>query len=366
MPRERTRSSFFKLHDYETHAKQNLSKMVFDFVAGGACDEVTLRKNREAFDQIRLNPRILAGQKDISTRTQILGQEIAFPAIISPIAFHGLVHKQGELATARAAQTAATIFVSSIASNYPVEEITAQAPERVWFQINFYKDQELTKKFVKRAETSGCKALVVTVDSATTGRRERDLANSFHLPKSLEMANFKKVGVKRELKPKRGGSALVDFRKEFVKPGPSWRDFEWLRGQTKLPVIVKGIMRPDDAIQAVRLGANAVWISNHGGRQLDTTAPSITVLPKIAEALGGQAEIIFDSGVRRGTDIVKAIALGATCVGIGRPIIWGLAESGERGAARVLQILKDELENAMAILGCDSVGGISRDFVDCD
>jgi 4-hydroxymandelate oxidase len=330
-------------------ARQRLAPAVFDYFAGGADDEVTTRGNEAAFARLRLLPRVLRGSGTRRLGTTIAGTESALPVFVAPTAFHRLAHPDGEVATARAAASAGTVMVVSMASTVAVEDIAATGAT-LWFQLYLQSDRGFTEAVVKRAEAAGCRALVVTVDSPVFGRHTRDLRNGFtDLPPGLVCENMRDAdGRVRDI--------------EFT-PGLGWDGLDWLRSVTGLPVVVKGVLHPDDARLAVERGAAAVMVSNHGGRQLDTAVSTIEALPAIAGAVAGRVPLVLDGGVRRGTDVVKACALGASAVAVGRPVVWGLAAGGAAGAAWVLSTLRDELDRALALCGADSVAELTPDLV---
>ena len=342
------------LQDFEDEARRKLPRAHYDYVAGGAQDEVTLRANRAAFQGIMLRPRVLRGRFQGDLATKLLGVTLDMPVLIAPTAFHRLAHPDGECATARAARDAKLLMIISMASTTPVEEITAAAgPEagRFWFQLYIQPDRGFTADLVRRAEAAGCGGLVVTVDSPVFGRHERDLRNGFlDLPEGLHCAHMRTSETER---PRR-----IEF-----KPDLDWGDIDWLRSVTRLPLILKGVTHPEDARLAVAHGVRALIVSNHGGRQLDTMAPSLALLPGIARAVKGDVPIIFDGGVRRGTDVLKALALGADAVGVGRPVLWGLAAAGQDGVAAVLQLLRAELLEALLLCGCGSLTALDEGFL---
>ncbi len=351
-----------KLEDIAPLAKANLDPMAWDYFAGGARDELTLHDNREAWQRIRLHYRVLRGVEERDLQASVVGQRAKLPVIVAPTAFHRLAHPEGELATARAAAEAGAIMTLSTLSTTDMETVCAVPNSRVWFQLYVYKDRGLTRALVERAEAAGAKALVVTVDAAIIGMRERDERNRFHLPAGIEARNlvgagFEKVG------PAGPGSGLVAYVKEWLDPALRWEDIDWLRSITRLPILVKGIVRADDARLAADWGAVGIVVSNHGGRQLDTAPATAEVLPAIADAVGDRASIIVDGGIRRGTDVVKAIAMGADAVMLGRPILWGLAWKGQAGVATVLDMMREELDEAMALCGCADLDSIGLDLV---
>lgn len=351
------------LLDFEAIARENLTPEAYDYYAGGAQDEVTLRGNRSAFDRISLAYRVLVDVSHRDLTTTVLDQTVSMPVLVAPTAFHRLATPEGELATARAAGAAGTVMILSTLSTSRIEDVVAAASGPVWFQLYVYKDRGATEALVRRAEAAGCGALVLTVDTPLIGRRERDVRNRFALPPGLSVANLLADGY-GEVLAAPADSGLAAYVATFLDPSLTWKDVAWLRSITELPILVKGIVRPDDALRAAEAGAAGIVVSNHGGRQLDTAPATIDVLPEIADALQGSGlEVLMDGGVRRGTDVIKAVALGARAVLIGRPILWGLAAAGEAGAVQVLQMLRAEVDLTMALAGTPAVADISRDLV---
>ncbi len=353
------------LADFEALARELLSREAYDYYAGGAQDEVTLRENRAAYDRVSLAYRVLVDVSRRDLTTSVLGQPVSMPILVAPTAVHRLATPEGELATARAAGAAGTVMILSTLSTSPIEAVVAAASGPVWFQLYVYRDRMATDGLVRRAEAAGCGALVLTVDAPLIGRRERDVRNRFSLPPGLAVANLLAEGY-GEVLPAPADSGLAAYVATFLDPSLTWRDVAWLRSITELPILVKGIVRPDDALRAAEAGAVGIVVSNHGGRQLDTAPATLDILPEIADALaahGHRIEVLMDGGVRRGTDVLKALALGAKAVLVGRPVLWGLAAGGEEGAARVLRLLRDELDLAMALAGAPTVADITRDLV---
>jgi 4-hydroxymandelate oxidase len=346
--------------EYHREARARMESTAYDYYAGGAWDELTLGWNESAFDRIQLYPRVMRDVTERSAATTVLGHDLSFPLLVAPTAFHGLAHPHGEVATARATASAGTIFTASTLSNRSIEEITA-AGGTTWFQLYVYKDRELARALVERAATAGCTAIVLTVDVPGVGMRERDMRNRFHLPAGLGLGNFQAGadGIPDDL----DGSGLAAYIQSCFDASLTWKDLEWLASITDLPVVVKGVIHPEDARLAADHGAAAVFVSNHGGRQLDTGPATLEVLPEISEALDGRVELMIDGGVRRGTDILKAIALGARAVGIGRAALWGLAVGGGDGVADVLRILSAEFDAAMAMCGVTAVDQIGTDLL---
>ncbi len=349
------------LAEVESRALGRLTPLARDYYASGATDEVTLRWNREAYGRIALRPRTLV---DVSARdlsTTILGRRHPWPVVVAPTAFQRLAHRDGEGAVARAAAAEGVTMTLSTLASTSIEDVAAAAPGSPrWFQLYVFRDRVLTQELVARAEAAGYEALVLTVDAPLLGRRERDARNRFALPDGIEAANL--TGALAAVSSDGRDSGLFQFFASQIDPALTWADLEWLCSATRLPVLVKGVLRADDAARAIEAGARGVLVSNHGGRQLDTAIASIDALPEVVEAVAGRASVLVDGGVRRGTDILKALALGADAVLIGRPILWGLVD-GEAGVRHVLRLLRAEFDLAMALAGCASRTGGTRDLV---
>jgi 4-hydroxymandelate oxidase len=351
------------LFDLEKLAKEKLPQTSYDYFASGAWDEVTLRENRAAFERIKVHYRVLVDVSKRDLSTTILGQKISLPIIFAPTAFHKLAHPDGELATVRAAGKAGTIMVLSSLSTICVEDVIRVATGPVWFQLYINKDREFTRNLVARVEVAGCTALMVTVDTPEWGRRERDVRNKFHLPPGLAAVNLLPSNECGEVIGQSGAGMGQAFS-WMLDASLTWNDLDWLCSLTKLPVIVKGICRPDDANRAVEHGARGIVVSNHGARQMDTAPATIEVLSRCAEAVAGRVPVLLDGGVRRGLDVLKALALGATAVQIGRPVLWGLAADGQIGVETIINLLRDELDLAMALAGCASLKDVTTDLID--
>ena len=359
------RTSILNLSDLEPAARERLSAQAYAYYAGGAGDEITLRENAAALARVALRPRVMRDVSRCDLSTTVLGERLDLPVLVAPMAFQRLAHPEGELATARAARAAGSLRVLSTLATASVEEVRAAAAGPLWFQLYMYRDRGATRALVERVERAGCTAIVLTADSPFLGRRERDVRSGFTLPPGLSFGNVVPGGPST-LPAAVAESGLAVFFAELLDAALSWRDVEWLRTVTRLPVVVKGVLRGDDARRAVEHGAAAVIVSNHGGRQLDTAVATIRALPEVAEALAGTAggaELLMDGGVRRGTDVVKALALGARAVLLGRPVLWGLALDGQAGVARALAMLRAELELAMALCGCASLSEVTGDLV---
>ncbi|HUP23921.1 MAG TPA: alpha-hydroxy acid oxidase [Thermoanaerobaculia bacterium] len=349
------------LLELDEAARGKLPSAVHDYYAGGAHDELTLRENRAAYERRRLHYHVLRDVAQRELSTELLGSRLALPVVIAPTAFHRLAHEQGELATVRAAGAAGTVMILSTLATTSIEDVVTAATGPVWFQLYVYRDREATRSLVQRAEAAGCQAIVLTVDAQLWGVRERDVRNRFALPQGLAVENL--VGQGKGALPPVDGSALAAYVAQLFDPALDFEDLEWLASSTRLPVLVKGVVRGDDALRAVDHGAAGVVVSNHGGRQLDTAPATLDVLEEVVQAVGGRAPVLVDGGVRRGTDVVKAIALGAAAVGIGRPVLWGLALGGEQGVGRVLAMLRAELDLALALCGATSVREVPRNLV---
>jgi 4-hydroxymandelate oxidase len=350
------------LVEFEQAARERLAREAYDYYAGGANDEITLRRNRDAWSEIALHYPVLRDVSSRDTSTTILDEKISFPVMVAPTAFHRMACAEGECAAARAAGRAGTVMVVSTLSTTTIEDIAAAATGPLWFQLYVYKDRGATTALIQRAEAAGCRALVLTVDAQVWGRREADVRNNFKLPDGLTVANL--ADYAKEMFPAGiPGSGLAAYVSQMLDPTLNWKDLAWLRGQTKLPILLKGIVRADDAKLAVEHGAAGVIVSNHGGRQLDTAPATIEALPSVVDAIGGKIPVLIDGGVRRGTDVVKALALGAQAALIGRPVLWGLAANGEEGAYRVLELLKAEFDLAMALCGARTIREIDKSLV---
>ena len=315
-----------------------------------------MHANREAFERIALLPRVLVDVGERETSVELLGRRHALPLLVAPMAFAKLAHPSGEAAIARAAGEAGVTVTLSTLATTSIEEVAAAASAPLWFQLYVFRDRAVTRSLVERAEAAGYEALVLTVDAPVLGRRERDARNRFVLPDGLFAENL--VSEEQRSLPAGEGSGLEAFFNSQLDASLTWADVDWLRSITRLPVLVKGVLRADDAKLAVEHGAAGVIVSNHGGRQLDTALAAIDALPAVAAAVDGRVALLMDGGVRRGTDILKALARGADAVLVGRPLLWGLAVDGEAGAAAVLRILREEFELAMALCGCASVDAI--------
>jgi isopentenyl diphosphate isomerase/L-lactate dehydrogenase-like FMN-dependent dehydrogenase len=337
---------FVNVDDYAKAARERLEPGAYGYVAGGAGDEHTLRGNAAAFERWELRPRVLVDVGSVTTATTVLGSEVALPVLVAPTAFQRLCDPEGELATARAAARAGTVMTLSTLSSVTPAELVAAAPGAThWFQLYWSRDRGFTQRLVEAAVEAGFAALMLTVDLPVAGRRERDVRAAFALPDDLPLPNLPET-LRRE-----------NFHQALhavVDDTLTWRDLEWLRSICPLPIVVKGVLTAEDALLAAEHGAAAVVVSNHGGRQLDGVPPTLDVVPEVVEAVGERVEVLVDGGIRRGTDVLKALALGARATLAGRAVLFGLAAGGEQGAADVLRLLRDELELGLKLLGCTS------------
>ena len=335
------------LMQFEALARPRLSQMAYDYVRSGGGDEITMRENRLAFERLRLAPNVLVDVSKLDTRISLFGSELEHPILLAPVAYHRLYHREGEVATAQGASAAGAVFVISSFTTTAIDEIARQTRQPIWFQLYVQRDRGFTREMVQRAVASGCKAVCLTVDTPVLGCRYGQL--SFALPKGMECVHLR--GLKLEsaiLGHKTQRSGIYD---SLFDPSFNWRDVEWLRSVAGVPVILKGVLAPEDGKRAVEHGAEGVIVSNHGGRNLDTVPATIDALPRVVDAVAGRIPVMLDSGVRRGTDVLAALARGAKAVFIGRPYVYGLALAGAKGVERVINILRDEFQRAMALTG---------------
>jgi len=333
--------------EFEPLARQRLPREVWEYISQGAADELTLRRNREAFDAIRLRPRVLVDVSRIDTRLELFGQKLDFPILLAPVAGQGRMHTRAEPEAARGATAAGATFVISTFASSRVDEIARAAQRRAWFQLYVQRDRGVTKDMVQRAEAAGCTALCITVDGPVVPMRDRE----------------KRLGIRPPYSGASRGGRVSPLYADAIDSTVTWETVAWIRSFAKTPVLIKGITAPDDARRAAADGLAGVIVSNHGGRNLDTMPATIEALPAIVEAAGNRTAVLLDGGVRRGTDVLKAIALGARAVLIGRPYIWGLVVDGAAGVQRVVDILRDELETAMGLCGATSLDKISRQLL---
>ncbi len=343
------------LFEFEALAKGLLPKEEYDYIAGGATDEISVERNRRAFESIALRPRVLTDVSHPDLSTSVLGKKVSFPVLIAPCGGHKKAHPEGERATYRAAADCGTIFAVSANSSIVFEDLAKVATGRLWLQLYPFQDRELTKIWLGRAKDAGYEALCITLDSQWPPKRERNIRNNYKRTRAINYL-VSGPGENPDREASRG-------REGGGNPAATWKDLEWIKSQTDLPVVAKGIMTADDVVLCAEIGIDAVIVSNHGGRHLDNTLATIEVLPEAIDAAKGRIEVLLDGGIRRGADVVKALALGAKAVFIGRPLFWGLAVDGQQGVARVLNILREEMEITMAKCGRPTVASIDSTVI---
>jgi len=348
------------LDEFEAIARETLPAMTYDFIAGGAEDERTVAGNRAAFARRVLRNRVLVDVEGRDMRTRLLGFELAHPILLAPTALHRLAHPDGELATAQGAAAAGALYTVSTATSTPLDEIQRAAPQGPrWFQLYHLGDRGATEELIRLAVATGHRAIVLTVDVPLLGRRERDLRNVFTLPDGIAMVHAHEPAWSPS-----GEDRARAWASPIASRSLTWDDLTWIRAAGGgVPLLLKGIVRGDDAARAVSLGIDGIWVSNHGGRQLDGAIATLDALADVATAVSGQCAIVVDGGVRRGTDVIKALALGADAVAIGRPQLFGLAAGGAAGVQRVVELLRAELDLAMALVGAASLAGLEADLV---
>jgi 4-hydroxymandelate oxidase len=355
-------AELLNLDEFEAAARDLLPREVYDYYAGGAEDEQTIKANRAAFARYVLRPRVLVDVSKVDTQIELFGTVVRAPVLIAPTAFHRLAHPDGEIATARAAAAQGSIYVASTVSTTAIEDIAAAAPDTaLWFQLYVFRDRGITRSLVERAQAAGCKALCLTVTVPVQGKRERDVRNRFGVPPNVELANFR--GLQQARMPRSTGSSLEYFIAREFDPTLDWHAVEWLASVTTLPILIKGVAHPDDARKAMEHGAQGLIVSNHGGRQLDCAIATLDALPDIVETVADRIPVLIDGGVRRGTDVIKALALGAQATLIGRPVLWGLAAAGEAGVGAVLGLLQNEVVRSLALCGLRSVREITTELI---
>jgi len=375
--------SCYNIEDFRAIARKRLPRMIFDYLDGGSDDEVTLRANRTGFAKYQLMPRVLRDVENIDLATKVLGQDVDLPLLLSPTGQTRMFHHDGERAVARAAANAGTIYSLSSVSSSSIEETAAASSGPKWFQIYVWRDRGVTKEFIARCRESGYHALCLTVDLSTHGNRERDLRNGLSFPASLNLKTVMDVlqhpgwlyhyltgpeieianVVNSPLVRMPDGGNLMNYVASQFDPTVTWDDAAWMIDQWGGPFLIKGIVSPEDARRAVDIGARGIIISNHGGRQLDFSPSAIEMLPDIIQAVAGRAEILIDGGVRRGTDVIKALALGAKAVMIGRPYLYALAAGGEAGVGRMFDLFRAEIARDMALLGCAKISDLTAEYI---
>ncbi len=346
--------------DYERLAKSFVPHPIYEYIAGGVADDVTLNKNRHAFDQIELAGRVLTDCTQGTTALTLLGEHFRHPVLLAPVAYHKLVHPDGERATAQAADALEAGFVACTLSSVSLEDIATELGKNKWFQLYFQTSRELTLSLVRRAENAGYTALVVTVDAPINGVRNRAQRAGFTLPRQVRAVNVADMPTPRPTPLTPDQSAVFQG---LMAHAPTWADLEWLRRETPLPIIVKGILHPDDAGRVAATGLDGVVVSNHGGRTLDGLPAGLTALPRVRGVVRPDFLVLLDGGIRRGTDVFKALALGANAVLVGRPQVYALAVAGALGVAHMLRLLREELEVTMALTGCPTIASIDANAI---
>ncbi|XP_065907551.1 2-Hydroxyacid oxidase 1-like isoform X2 [Dysidea avara] len=359
------------LADFEVHFLQSLDRIARDYFTSGANQEQTARDNVEAFKRYRLRPRMLKDVSNVNMKTTIMGNEIDFPIGIAPTAVQKMAHPEGEVATARAASSMNTCMIASTWGTTSIEEVAqANGSGLRWFQLYVFRNKQITMNLIQRAEQAGYKALVVTVDQPVVGKRLTDDRNKYSIPSHLKLVNVNTDGLRSVHNPldtqQSTESVVHQYTHSLMDSKLTWDTITWVKSFTKLPVIVKGVLTGEDAKLAVQLGVDGIIVSNHGGRQLDGVLATIDVLGEVVEAVEGRVEIYVDGGVRQGTDVLKALALGAKAVFIGRPVLWGLAYQGQTGVEEVLRIVKEEFKLAMALSGCAKLSDIQPSLLAYD
>jgi 4-hydroxymandelate oxidase len=345
---------------FQEKAAARLPKATYDYITSGSADEITLRENVAAFQRIRILPPLLHGVASADPSTTVLGQPISLPVMLAPVACQRMYHPEGALAAARAAAAAGTVYGMSSSVGHSVEQVARAAEGPKWFQLYPPKDRAVARRLVERADRAGFQAIIVTVDLGEW--KDSDRRNRFVLPKDMLVKHLRDIGF-TQVSDTMSYEEVQAFNSQAWDMGLSWDFFDWLRGITKLPLVIKGVLRPEDARKAVSLGLDGIVVSNHGGRRLDGMPAAIDMLAEIVEAVGGRTEIFLDSGVRRGTDVLIALALGAKAVLIGRPYAWALAADGQAGVSQVIELLRDEFLNAMMATGCATTGDIGPSLV---
>ncbi|CAH2068766.1 unnamed protein product, partial [Iphiclides podalirius] len=355
---------YISINDLEEAAASILPKAARDYYKSGATDEYTLQENKRAFQRLRIRPKCFVGLTDCNLHTTVLGNEVSMPVGISPTAMQRMAHPDGEIANVKAAEKEGVIFTLSTIATSSIEEVAEAAPKAIkWFQLYIYNDREVTRNLVLRAERAGFKAIALTVDTPLFGLRRADVRNKFTLPPHLRLANFE-GHLSTKIHTSGEGSGLNTYVNNLFDKSLTWDEIRWLKSFTKLPIIAKGILRGDEAVKAVEAGCDAILVSNHGARQLDGVPATIEVLPEIVQAVKNyDVEVYLDGGVTTGTDVYKALTLGAKAVFVGRPALWGLAIGGQAGVQRMLNIFRTELEYTFQIAGTPSVADITKDMV---
>ena len=384
MPRSVASPRVVSIADFRALASRRLPRVVFDYLDGGAEGEITLRENCRAFEEVTFRPRHAVGAPDCDFRTRILGLDLSMPVLLAPVGYSRLLHAEGEVAAARAAGRAGTAYILSTISGHPLEKVKAASSGPVLYQLYLLGGREAAEASIARAQKAGFSALVVTIDTAVAGMRERDYRNGMkqllggnlfakipYVPQFLArpawLANFLlsggMPGLPNVVIPGSGPMPLLDVTAALADAAVVWDDLRWIRTAWSGPIVIKGVLTGDDARRAVDAGASAVVVSNHGGRQLDGVPPSLRALPEVVEAINGQAEVLMDGGIRRGGDVIKALCLGARAVLVGRAYAYALGAAGEAGVTRAMEILRADMDRTMKLLGCPSLRDLKCSYV---
>jgi len=377
-------SQVVSIADLRPLARRRLPRVVFDYLDGGAEGEYTLRENCRAFEDVTFRPRYAVSTPNCDLRTKVLGFDLAFPVLLAPVGYSRLMHPEGEIAAARCAGAAGTAYILSTISGHRLEDVKAASNGPVFYQLYLMGGRGAAEGSIARARAAGYSALVVTIDTPVSGMRERDLRNGMKelmgggifskipfLPQILSrpgwLINFLLDGGVPDLPnvvvPGQGPMPMTDVGAALASSTVTWQDLRWIRDVWSGPIVIKGVLTTEDARRAIDEGASAIVVSNHGGRQLDFAPSTLQVLPEIVEAVNGRIEVLMDGGVRRGTDVIKAICLGARAVLIGRAYAYGLAAGGPAGVKRAIDILREEMERTLKLLGCPSIGALGRSYV---
>ena len=357
MPTRRARTPLVSVSDFEFAAEAKMSHMAREYLQSGAADEITLRRNRTIYDSLLLKPRVLRDVSGLDTSLTLFGEKMDHPLLLAPTAYQRLYHKDGELASAAGAAQTGTIYTAGSFSTFTIEKIAASTKHTIWFQLYTPPDRAISEDLIRRAEDSGCKAIVLTVDTPVLGTRNREMRAGFHLPKGIVRENLRKYGS--------GLTRVAHFSSSGIAQTAldnslTWEHVDWVRSRTKLPLLLKGILAAEDAQLALEHRADGIVVSNHGARNLDTVISTVEALPEIVQAVSGKVPVLVDGGIRRGTDIFKALALGATATLIGRPYVYGLTAGGAAGVAKVIEILLRELRAAMSLCGRPTLTSIDK------
>ncbi|MCW5590138.1 MAG: alpha-hydroxy-acid oxidizing protein [Legionellales bacterium] len=354
------------LASYEALAKKKLEKSIFDYVCGGSGNEITLQSNNAAFQKFTFLPQSLKGIVKVDTSVNLLGNKLKTPVLIAPTAFHKMLHPEGEIAMAKAVENSGSLMIVSTMATTSLEKISQSTQSPLWFQLYVFENQNITLELIRRAENAGYKAIVITVDVPLMATRHRDKNNFFTLPPHCKAENFINFGLNNLSEKTKTGSRVAEYTNTQFKRGLSWQDIDWIKSQTRLPIILKGILNPLDAKKCLEKNIDGIIVSNHGGRQLDCSVSSLEILPHIIQAVQNKIPVLLDGGIKNGADVVKALALGARAVLLGRLPLWALTVGGQQGIQEMFTLINEEIEECMLLLGCESVNELrenGRDYL---